>query len=802
MLRKVFAISIVLIPILSLSQIRVSGYVRDNISKELLIGANVYDISANNGTITNLEGYFSFFANSGDTLKISYIGYQDTTVILSENLSGVLTIKLKKGYSLDAFNVFSTRWQNFNSERFSSRQLEQMPSLGSKPDVLKSIQNLPGISTQNEGSGSILVRGGSPGQNLYLLDNVPLIYVYHLGGFMSVFNPDIINGLELYKSGFPAKYGGKLSSIINISQKEGNMDKQRGNVSIGLTDLSFAVEGPLNRNKNISYILTGRKTMTEPLMMLASYLSGGGDYLTFYGFHDLNGKVTFKKDPNNSFYLNLYYGDDYLSFVSYGSERSKYNNTWGNWLISSRWKHNFNSGMTVSNILSYNNYRTRNIVKQTLLDAEDQLTKYRSKINNMMFVSDWNVALFKGWAINYGLQSDLWFQIPNEYITTEGTTIDERTLVSNDLAVYVDNKVSVHKRLEFNLGGRLMNYTTNGFMKTFIEPRLQLNYKPASKLLFNFGYMAVHQGSHLLSTQGDIMHNEVWVAADNDIPLSVSDQYSAGWKYLFQENTYEFKMDVYHKKMSDLVEFREGYSFMPGDINWRKKVETGGEGKSDGIEVSLKKQQGRLTGSVSYDYSKTTRKFSGINKGNEYVFDYDRPHNVSVLLNYKLTDKLDLNALWVYHTGLPYTPVIGRQLVQNPQDEGKTYYEALIYGERNSARMQDYHRLDLSLNYKTVTKRGNKAVWTFSVYNAYARQNAYYYYYNDDASGEIYHPEYWDNYENLKMYKISYFPFIPSVSYKVYFGDRDNDIRIRFRKNREQKKENRKKLNRWLYYED
>jgi hypothetical protein len=787
------------LPFLVQGQFSVSGTVRDNTTDEILIGAHVYNLTAKLGSTCNMHGEYTLFTRLGDTLRFSFVGYGDTTLIINAPWSQIVNVKLREGYKMEEFTIVSGRKSNFNSEFFTPNQLKTSPSLGSKPDVLKIIQQLPGITSQNEGWGTLIVRGGNPGQNLFLLDNAPLIYVYHLGGFMSVFNPDMINGMEVYKSGFPSKYGGKLSSIISIAQREGNMDKYRGNVSLGLSDVSFAVEGPIKTAPNLSFILTGRKTMTEPLMLLASSLSSG-DYLAYYGFHDLNGKISYKNGLKNRFSLNLYYGDDYLAFSSDNQHKSKYSHKWGNRLISSNWKHYFNSGMTVSNTLSYNYYRVNNLIKQLPVNEEIQATEFESNVNNIMLSSHWNYPVSSISTIDYGFQSNVWIQNPNKYTSTNGDYYNEPSDASNELALYADAKVNLADFSNLIIGGRLVHYSSKNYVKSYVEPRVQIEVFPSKQLSFNLSYMSVHQSSHLLTSAGDIMRNEIWVSANEFLPLSSANQFSFGGKYVFDKNRWEVKMDIYYKEMKNLIEFKEGYSFLPGDKTWRQKIETNGLGNSQGAEFIVAKRQGIFTGMASYGFSHTTRQFKNINKGDVYVFDYDQPHRISANVNYKLNSKVNVSALWTYHTGLPYTPAIGRQLTQNPYDGDNERYEALIYGPRNSMRMKNYHRLDLSMIYSKTTKRGNRAEWTFSVYNAYARQNPYYYYYNVDATGQMYNPDTWENNnQQLKLYQISFFPFIPSISYKVYFGDRDMDVYKNF-KNSIHHKNIRK--NKWLYYEN
>lgn len=314
--------------------------------------------------------------------------------------------------------------------------------------------------------------------------------------------------------------------------------------------------------------------------------------------------------------------------------------------------------------------------------------------------------------------------------------------------------------------------------------------------------MRVSQYSHLVFTTGDIMNNEVWIPANKQIPAAQSDQYTMGWNGSFANNMFSAEVNLYYKKMSNLSTYREGYSSLMGDENWRSKVESGGRGEAIGAEFLLKKNSGNLTGFLSYAVSNTTRKYPNINSGKEFLFEYNRLNVISLSATYKINEKFSFNLTWIYQSGLPYTPAIGRQYTPSLQldDIGNYYYETLIYGERNSARMRDYHRLDLGLSYSTLTKiRQNKAIWSFSVYNAYNRRNPVLYYYNSTKTGEIYNPETWKEFKPISLYQLSLFPIIPTLSYKVFFDG--NTSKKNGQNGSINKRTIKQKMNKWLYYE-
>jgi len=761
------------------AQTRISGFVKDGQSGETLIGANILVSGKSIGTTADNSGYFTLVVKPPCMLKISYVGYKPVELNFANSKDTLVQVALESGQELDEVVVKGIRTPMSNVSTLRISEIKQLPTLGGKPDVMKSMQLLPGIQAQNEGSSLLLVRGGDPGQNLYLFDNVPVIYVNHLGGFMSVFNPDIINSIDLYKGGFPARYGGRLSSVVDITQREGDQSGLKGSLSVGITDLSFTVEGP-TRLTNSSFIVTGRKTLTEPLMFLATQLMDN-NFTVMYGFHDLNGKFSWQRDEKNSFYLNLYQGDDYMNYWSSkkstsGRQKNHLGNTWGNWLASARWNRVISSKILWSNILSYSRYglnvsaasSEKDAVWHKLVDQE-----YVSSVADLSLRSNLKIQLLKGWSIETGMQASYLTHTPNAFYQFNELLVSEDARIrAFEPSLYLDNRFDLAGHLVADLGARLVYYNTEGLSRLSLEPRARVNFNFLAGQQLHASYQRVSQNEQLLFTAGNIMNNEVWVPAMPGIEPARSDQYTTGWSGNFRNESYSAEITCYYKTMSHLATYREGYTSLMGDTDWRSKVVTGGTGTSYGIEVMLKKNYGDWTGFVSYAWSHSTRQFPQINKGEKFVFDFDRPNTASLNINHKFNDKWSASLTWVYQTGLPYTPVLGQQLTLSTEPDRNGdfyYYQTLLYGDRNGARMKDYHRLDVGLSYNTVTKHHRKATWTFSVYNLYNRHNPYYYYFNTD-DGMYQNPERMVEFKPTNLYQMSYFPIIPSVSYKVNFG--------------------------------
>lgn len=757
-----------------IGQIQVSGFVKESNTNEALVGASVYSPESLVGTSSDNNGYFNIIlAENEDSISFSYVGFE--TFSLGANFSDdtILTVFLDRSATLEEVKIVRKQNRGINISTLSRQEFITIPSLGAEADIMKTLQLLPGIQSQNEGSSNLLVRGGGPGQNLFLLDNIPLFYVNHVGGFVSVFNPEIINDVAVYKGGFPAKFGGKLSSVIDITLREGNRSGFKGSAGIGFTGANLSFEGPIG--EKATYAISGRKTFTELLMGAASLIADQ-DYLVSYGFYDLNGKITWNPDLRNQFQFAVYTGDDQMMAFQYvkSNEYFKLQNKWGNILSSIKWKHIYSPKLFITNSFSVTRYRIRDFWKAETIPADSAESHYQrttiSTVRDISFKSDWKYRIARAYAIDFGIQASSLTFIPNKtWETNEERRIDANRINAFESALYLENQVKIKQFLELNLGFRGVAYLIDHYSAFQIEPRMDLAVNLSNDQFLQLTYMRANQNAHMIFASGGFVNNEVWLPSIESVPPAKVTQYTGGWKGSFYKNLYEAEINLYLKKMTDLLAFKDGYSHIIGDAHWLSKIETGGVGESKGVEVFLRKTRGKWSGFLSYVYSRTSRQFENINLGAEYVYEYDRPHSIALDLNYQLSNRFVFNAAWVFQSGLPYTPALGLLLVPEKHSLEETYsYQALLYGERNSARMRDYHRLDVAVNYETTTKRGRDATWTFSIYNAYNRHNAYYYFYNTKPRLTI--SKYgFDRQSTLKQYQFSFFPIIPSLSYKVFF---------------------------------
>ncbi|GAB1418997.1 TonB-dependent receptor [Bacteroidales bacterium] len=783
------------------AQISISGLIRDASTGESLIGANIADTSYSNGTYTDNNGHFMLVLKIPAIVVVSYIGYETQCISIKSLHDTILNINMISGEILEEIVVKADQFRKSEVIKIGSDVLQRSPSLSGKPDVIKSLQLMPGIMPQSEASSIMLVRGGNPGENSYQLDQAPMVYVNHLGGFMSVFNPDIINSIDLYKSNFPARYGGKLSSILNITQKDGNNNALNGNLQFGITDVSFMIEGLLW--PNTTFILTGRKSIFDLYMLATSALSSGMGASMFYGFHDINAKLSWKPDARSHLHLSFYYGDDYLNYYAknsdkYTSNRNTLTNIWGNIMASAGWKYVLTPRFFFESHFAYNRYRLRE--KQFFNYADGLIINYfqsnflsRLDVINLNTSGKWQAnSVIK---LEFGINEMLSNLLPSYYKTSNNISpVVAIKATTSETALFAESVFDLPSRFRLITGGRLTYYRNGNNAKWFPEPRIIIQKQLSEKHQISLGFMQVNQFSHLLFTSGSIINNEVWIPADNIVAPAFSDQINLGWTSEIDKRNLRIDINLYHKTLSNLTTYKDGFSNLKGNSQWYSKIETGGKGGAIGLELMLTKKFKGWNATASYALSKAWRKFPEINKGEKFDFDFDRPHALSLLIDKQINQKVTLSAAWVFQSGLPYTPVSGRHLSSVLDDEGNiTLEEVLIYGERNSSRMKSYHRLDVSVSINKHNKRNQLlSSWTFGLYNAYNRKNPVYYYLVDNQTKDFFQPTQ-SNPSDIDpaMYQLSLFTIIPNISYKRNLWVKGDKAEKSFKH----------KLNKLIYYE-
>lgn len=746
----------------------VTGITRDSVSGELLIGTSIYNLNTKAGTLSNKDGYFSIKGKSGDSIALSFVGYKKLIHILTD--SDFKAYYLQPDVLLDEVTILAQKDPVQGEFILGKDFIYQLPAIGAKPDILKAAQILPGIQSTHEGSSQLIVRGGDPGHNLLLIDDIPLIYVHHLGGLFSTFNPDMINELSILKGNFPSRYGGRLSSVVNIVQKEGSISDHSANYHIAFTDFSFVVEGPLKLN-NSSFIVSGRKTLTDPLLYLGTSLLAES-YTALYGFHDINAKISWRPNRHDHVYLNFYQGDDYLQYIPMPIPEmdldysGKFTTIWGNWLGALQWKRFFNSGLYMHHNISATRYRASrgNISIDHAADSILSANKTMTILENVSARSFFSYQPMTNLTIDFGNQFVL---INNKPVSTSirspffnGT--DALRTLENSIFSNLSYKTT---QLDLDVGGRWSVYNNPEIMETRFEPRVSAAIKLTDQLILSGNYMEVNQFNTLILNNSQIFQSEIWLSANEQIPIQSNRQFSIEMSYSLYANTYDFKVGAYRKSMNGLTTFRDGASTTLGVNILESALVTNGEGDANGIEFIASKNTGKLTGTIAYDFSIVNRRYDEINNGQAFPFSFNRPHELNIQTNYVLTKRWAVGMLWTLQSGLPFTPLENRQFGLNPVVFAPAPFEIINYGERNSARMKPFHRLDLAVTWKGVNKKDVRVHWTFSVYNVYARKNPFYYFYNNYGGGSFPIPG-----QDLPfmLYQASYFGLIPTVSYQRF----------------------------------
>ncbi len=755
----------------------ISGYIEDNENGESLFGVNVYSPESNAGVISNSYGFYSLSLERGEVfVEFSIIGYnkkiykldlnKDTTINVSLELSSV-SIKdiLVTG---EATIVEKTRTSVID---IPVRQIKKIPALLGEVDILKSIQLLPGVQSGNEGSSGFYVRGGGPDQNLILLDGVPVYNASHLFGFFSVFNADAVKNVRLTKGGFPARFGGRLSSVLEIDMKEGNMKKFAGDFSVGLIASKFTFEGPLSKDKT-SFIVSGRRTYADLLIKPFTPRDENGGYY----FYDFNFKINHKLSQKDRLYLSGYTGKDlfYIDFTETwgnGTDDINFGLGWGNETACLRWNHLFNDKLFSNTSLIYSRYAF-NLDQNFNFEEDTSYTNfnfnYLSGIEDIGVKIDFDYIPNPNHYIRFGFsytnhsfkpgELDLGFyQSFNPSTNIDTTFIFSQRRKANDMFFYIEDDFKIGDKLKINAGLHSSAFSVSDSLYYSFQPRISARYLIKKDWSLKLSYAEMKQNIHLLTNSSAGLPTDIWVPATDSVPPQQSKQIAFVIATKFKDGLYELSLESYYKKMYDLITYKEGSAFTSAQ-NWETSVETGGQGEAYGFELFLQKQKGSTTGWIGYTLSWTNRQFDNINFGEWYPYKYDRRHDFSLVLSHSFNKNFDLGLTWVYGTGISFN---FPQAVYWGLSE--TDYIPLIesYGSRNSTRMNPYHRLDLGLNFsKKNTKYNFFRTVSFGIYNLYNRKNPFFVYLSEGRGAA--------NGETVAR-QISLFPIIPSITYNIKF---------------------------------
>lgn len=770
------------IPVLVLSQsYTISGYVKDKISGEILIGANIYNPKKENGTATNNYGFYSYTTDADSvTLVISYIGYAIETVsfFLTEDLD--LNIELRTGEMLQEIVV--TADERLEETTRMSRvtipvqQIKSLPKFLGEVDVLKVLQMLPGVQSGTEGTSGFYVRGGGPDQNLMLLDGVPVYNASHLFGFFSVFNADAINNVELVKGGFPARYGGRLSSVLDITMKEGNKEKIIGEGSIGLISSKLTLDGPIN--DKTTFLISGRRTYID--ILARPFISDlEPDEKVGYYFYDVNMKINHRFSDKNRIYLSSYFGDD-KAFLKHKYEYESYSDegefglSWGNFIGALRWNHIFNPKLFSNITLTRSRYIFDIFDEYKEFDnsnggivSYDYSIQYYSQIDDWAGKMDFQYVPSPNVDIKMGVSLTRHSFEPGVLAlkdTDIDTTLGSKQTFGNEFFAYSEADVQLTKKLKINSGLHFSLFNVNNINYTSLEPRIAVNYKLPNRFSLKGSYAKMKQYLHLLTNGGIGLPTDLWVPATKKVNPQESHQFALGVAKTISE--FEITVEGYYKTMNNLIAYKEGASYLQIREDWEDKV-IEGEGESYGMEFFVQKKYGKWNGWLGYTLSWTNRQFDELNFGKKFPYKYDRRHDINVAIAYQPKDNISYSMSWVFGTGNAVSLPISEYLVIDPNSRPEYIDTTPVehYGGRNQYRMNAYHRLDISASW-TKKKRWGERIWSIGAYNAYNQKNPFFLRfseseYQNPSTGEL---EY-----QKKLIQYSLFPLIPSVTYSFKF---------------------------------
>jgi hypothetical protein len=790
---------------------KISGFVSDNKTGERLIGVNLYFPDFSSGTVTNKYGFYSISAPKRDSIEldVSYIGYVSKKLLLVLVQDSIINISLVPNLNIEEVKVYSTFNQRIECKpemsvaNISIKEIKMLPSTIGETDVLRAFQLMPGIQGGQEGSNGLNVRGGSSDQNLFLLDDVPLYNVSHLGGFVSVFDASMVKKIDFYKGGFPARYSGRLSSIVDIRMKDGNMNDFNSEIAIGTVITKVMMEGPIKKDKS-SFAFSFRRCNFDLLTWLNSKIFPdpyNPNSWWGYNFYDLNFKANYILGSKDRVFLSTYIGDDNLRFetknVISNTSSSQYSIKehlrWGNKMVSSRWNHMYNNSLFHNITLSYTQYKYKNKynfteeeTKEKYIAEEDFL--FYSGLNDLQFKFELEKSLnnqiirFGSVGVFHNFTPAHASLVQKYYDPVSGdTTINPPQSSMNLNAwegnIYFEYELKFFDKISTNLGLNFSNYYSDNEFYYLPQPRLLINYLFTPTWSVKASYCKMQQYSHLLTNSGAGLPTDLWVPSTSRIKPEISDQFAFGIAHT-SSNDIEISSEAYYKVSENLIEYKAGTIIFDNAENFNNKIELDGFGVSKGVEILLQKKKGKLTGWLAYTLSKTTRKFENINNSIPYPFKYDRRHDFSIVCNWQINERIDFSSTWSLSSGQAITlptskyqlPFYGNSNSFDP-NYPYTYTDIHVYNGKNSYRMPTYHRLDVGFNFKKELAKGERT-WSFGIYNVYNKQNAYFIYFKLSTPQMVVSEDgsmVQERDKKLKLYQVTFMPIFPYISYSYRF---------------------------------
>ena len=771
----------------------INGYVMDAGSKETLIGATVLDRNAGKGCATNSYGFFTLTLPEGEVdLQVAFVGYnrQDHRFMLANDTT--LSFLLESSNELDEVVVEATRGTvsarnpQMSIVELPVQQIKSIPTLFGETDVLKAIQLLPGVQNGTEGSAGMYVRGGGPDENLILLDGVPVYNANHALGFFSVFNADAIKNVTLYKGSFPAHFGGRLSSVLDIRMKEGDMQEYHGNASIGIISSKVNLEGPIVKDK-LSFNFSLRRTYSDlivrPIMWITSGTSGSGNNVDFgYNFYDLNAKLNWKISDKDRLYLSCYMGDDHLLYKIklhldeedlYLSTINKLSWRWGNTVSALRWNHVVSKQLFMDASVNYTQYRHKlgttleySIGENNVMEDLNFDLTYNSGIHDLTAKVDFDYKPSPNHDIRFGgnytyhiFRPDVQTMSYSGTYMNMDTVLGSPNILAHETALYAEDNITLGDIFRINLGAHYSTFTVEGKTYHSLQPRASLSVMLASNLSIKAGYADMSQYVHLLSNSSLSLPTDLWVPVTATIEPMKARQVSLGCFYEIPQ-LFDVSVEGYYKTMDNLIEYRDGASFFGSRESWQDKV-CMGRGWAYGVELLVQRSFGKTTGWIGYTWAHSNRLFDRegqvINEGKVFSAKYDRRHDISITVQHKFSKELEFSGTWVFSSGN-----YGTLGVQKYYNGSWIDFGEVGAIERNNYRMPNYHRLDLAMNYYMDFEKHGTGILNLSIFNVYNHKNPFIVYSSYDYESDVDNPK-------KKLYQLTLFPIIPSISFSYKF---------------------------------
>jgi outer membrane receptor for ferrienterochelin and colicin len=774
-------------------QYTISGIIEDMKTGEHILAANAYDASTLKGTTSNYYGFYSLKLPAGKIkLTFSYAGYQSVVSEFELKKDTVINPKLDPVTVLGEVIVSSNRRNIVQNNQMSliemsAIQTKKLPVFMGESDIIKTIQLLPGVKGGTEGTSGMYVRGGGPDQNLILLDGVPVYNATHLFGFFSVFNSDAIQNFSLLKGGFPARYGGRLSSVLDIKMKEGNNKKFGGEASIGLISSKVTLEGPIH-DENTSFIVSGRRTYIDVIPYL--YLKAtNSSVVGGYYFYDINAKINHKFSDKSRIYYSFYTGlDEFYSDQKTETSSSSTRSGWGNDIHALRWNYVLNENLFANATTTYSGY---NFFVEAGNNSNDLGNNNDFKIKYSSGIKDWSGKLdfdfipstrhYIRFGGNYTYHTFNPGVSTFKYIIADiDTSLGNFPVYAHEAYLYAEDDIELSEKLKVNLGTHYSVFHVKSKTYSSLQPRVSVRYLINDNLSVKASVVEMKQYIHLLSTSNIGLPTDLWVPATDKIKPMDAWQYSIGIAYNINDN-YDFSVEAYYKTMFNLIEYKEGASFFSLNNSWENKVESG-KGWGKGVEFLINKKNGKITGWAGYTLAYADRQFDNISFGKVFPYKYDIRHDIGLAMTYKSSEKFDMGLAWVFMSGQAVTlaekqypspdllhktiDVNGSSL--NPRDNYVNQFSAIEYfDKRNNYRMPSYHRLDLSFNFYKKKKHGLRT-WSLGTYNTYNHQNPFYLFFDYKNSPGLPGTGYGGNGKKV-LKQLSIFPIIPFVKYSYKF---------------------------------